>query len=222
MSFARRFRLSTRREVQLVHALQTLIVVILGLGVWYGNVGVVVNAGIGLIATFIPTYLERNYRLVMDAGLVLWITAAMFFHALGTLPLPGLEFLSPYQAIWWWDHLTHTFSASLVAGIAYATIRAVEVHSERITLSPAFTFACLLLFTMAFGVVWELLEFAIGEAARLLGTAEVLTQYGLDDTVLDLMYDTVGGILVAVFGTAHLTGLSDQLADRLDARSTKR
>ncbi|SEP06129.1 hypothetical protein SAMN04487948_11285 [Halogranum amylolyticum] len=222
MSLARRLHLSERRELRFVRGLQTVIILVLGLGLWFGNVGVVVNAGVGLIATFVPTYLERSHRIVMDAGLVLWITAAMFLHALGTLPLPGLDFLSPYQAVWWWDHLTHTFSASLVAGIAYATLRAVEVHSDGITLSPAFRFVYLLLFTMAFGVVWELLEFAIGEVARLSGTAGVLTQYGLDDTVLDLMYDTVGGLLVAIFGTVHLTGLSDQLAARLDARSTKR
>ncbi|EJN57987.1 hypothetical protein [Halogranum rubrum] len=216
------YRRTERWERRLVRALQAVIVLILGLGLWYGNVGVVVNAGVGLLVTLAPTYLERNYRITMNVGLVLWITTAMFLHALGTLPLPGLEFLSPYQAIWWWDHLTHLFSASLVAGAAYATLRAVEKHVDGVRLTPTFTFVCLLLFTMAFGVVWELLEFAIGEAARLFGTAQVLTQFGLDDTVFDLMYDTAGGLVVALFGTAYLTGLSEQLAARLDARSANR
>lgn len=40
---------------------------------------------------------------------------------------------------------------------------------------------------------------------------------GIDDTILDLVYDMVGGLLAAVFGTAHLTGVSDELAERLSA-----
>lgn len=114
------------------------------------------------------------------------------------------------------------FRVGLVDVVLASAVVVVEEHVDGVSLTPTFTFVCLLLFTMAFGVVWELLEFAIGEAARLFGTAAVLTQFGLDDTVLDLMYDTAGGLVVALFGTAYLTGLSEQLATRLDGRSTKR
>ena len=86
---------------------------------------------------------------------------------------------------------------------------------------PAFLFVYLLLFIVAFGVIWELIEFLIGEAARAFGTTEVLTQYGLEDTVLDLFYDTSGGVVVAIVGTAHLRNLSDQLTARLDAQQTR-
>jgi hypothetical protein len=41
-------------------------------------------------------------------------------------------------------------------------------------------------------------------------------QYGLDDTMLDLLFDTLGGVVVAVWGTAHLTDVVGALADRLD------
>ncbi|MFC7138093.1 hypothetical protein ACFQRB_19710 [Halobaculum litoreum] len=173
--------------------LQVLIAVMFGLGVWYGNSGVAVNAGVGLLVTFLPALLRRRFEVTMGVGLVLWITVAMFLHALGTLPLPGLEFLSPYKALDWWDHMTHALSSSLVAGAAYAVIRAVQVHSEHVELPPLFTFAYLLLFVMAFGVLWELLEFYIGVVSALLGLTEVLTQYGLDDTVLDLVYNSIGG-----------------------------
>lgn len=115
----------------------------------------------------------------MDVGIVLWITTAMSLHALGTLPLPGLGFLSPYSALDWWDHMTHALSASLVAGAAYATTRAIEEHTTSISIGPRFRFVYLLLFGMAFGVGWELLEFTIGEGARLFGIPQVLTQYGL-------------------------------------------
>lgn len=85
---------------------------------------------------------------------------------------------------------------------------------------PAFMFVYLLLFIVAFGVVRELFEFLIAEAAAAFGTAKVLTQYGLEDTVLDPFYDVLGGVMVAIFATAHLTDVSEQLAARLDARRT--
>ncbi|KAB1190578.1 hypothetical protein GJR96_16610 [Haloferax sp. MBLA0076] len=213
---------SGRVERTVVRVLQVLMLVIFGLGVYYGNSGVFVNAGVGLLVTLLPGVLKRRYDFTMNVGIVLWISVAMFLHAFGTLPLPGLDFLSPYKAVWWWDHMTHALSSSLVAGAAYAVTRALMEHTEYINMPPRFMFAYLLVFVMAFGVLWELLEFYIGVVSQLLGAEEVLTQYGLDDTVLDLMYNTLGGLLVAIFGTAHLTGISDQLRGRLEGTSTDR
>lgn len=211
----RRFHLSSSTEQWIVRVLQVLMFVIFVAGIFYQNGGVIINAAVGLLVTFLPAVLERRYDFTMNIGIVIWITVAMFLHAFGTLPLPGLDFLSPYKAVWWWDHMTHALSSSLVAGAAYAVTRALQVHSDHINMPPRFMFAYLLIFVMAFGVLWELLEFYISVVTQLLGSEDVLTQYGLDDTVLDLMYNTLGGLLVAIFGTAHLSGVSSQLAERL-------
>ena len=221
MKLRRRLGISLARQVQLVRVMQAMLAGMVLVGVLYGNAGVATNAGIGLVVTFLPAVLERRYTLTMDAGLVLWITTAMFFHAFGTLPLPFLDFSSAYSSVWWWDHVTHALSSSLVAAAGYATARALSEHTDSIVMPPAFLFVYLLLFIVAFGVIWELIEFLIGEAARAFGTTEVLTQYGLEDTVLDLFYDTSGGVVVAIVGTAHLRNLSDQLAARLDAQQTR-
>ena len=220
MNIRRRLGISPARQAQLVRVMQLILAAVVAFAVLSGEVGIVTNAGIALAVTFLPALLERRYTLTMDAGIVLWITTAMFLHAVGTLPLPFLDFASAYSSLWWYDHVTHALSSSLVAGVAYATTRAVEEHTESIAMPPAFTFVYLLLFIVAFGVVWELLEFLIAEAAAAFGTAQVLTQYGLEDTVLDLFYDVLGGVLVAIFATAHLTDISNQLAARLDARRT--
>lgn len=217
-----RIHLSKHHQSQLVRALQFVMVGILSIGVYLGNMGVVINAAVGLLVTFLPAFLDRNYKFTMDVGLVLWITVAMFLHAFGTLPLPGLEFLSPYKATWWWDHMTHALSSSLVAGVAYATVRALDEHSEFIHMPPKFLFVFMLMFVMAFGVIWELIEFYISVVSSLLGADSVLTQYGLEDTILDLFYNTLGGLLVAIFGSAYLSGVSSDLADRFDAASAKR
>jgi uncharacterized membrane protein YjdF len=224
MSVATRIGLTPVRQGRLVRVLQAVMVGILALGIWQLNMGIAVNAAVGLAVTFLPAYLERNYRFTMGVGIVLWITVAMFLHAFGTVPLPALDFLSPYKATWWWDHMTHALSSSLVAAVAYATVRALDEHTEFVHMPPRFLFVFILMFVLAFGVVWELIEFYISVASSLLGATSVLTQYGLEDTVLDLFYNTLGGLLVALFGAAHLSGISEQLAERLNerSRSTKR
>ncbi|MFC7079317.1 hypothetical protein [Halorussus caseinilyticus] len=222
MSIRNRLHVSDRVQASLVRVLQAVMVAIFAVGLYIGNPGIAVNAAVGLLVTFLPAVLERRYHITMDVALVLWITIAMFLHALGTVPLPGIGFLTPYKALWWWDHMTHALSSSLVVGSAYAVTRALQEHTEYINMGPKFTFAYLLVFVMAFGVFWELVEFYIAVTAELVGIPKVLTQYGLEDTVLDLFYNTMGGLLVAVFGTAHLSGISDELLARFQSESANR
>lgn len=214
-------RLTPARQSTIVRVLQVAMAGMVGVGVVTGNGGVAVNAGVGLAVTFLPNVLARRFDVTLNVGLVLWITTAMFLHALGTLSIPGVDF-TLYSGTWWWDHVTHALSSSLVAGVAYATVRALDEHTEFIHMPPRFLFAFMLVFVMAFGVAWELLEFYISVGAGLLGADTVLTQYGLDDTLLDLFYNSIGGLLVALFGATYLSGVSGQLAERLDTAPAKR
>jgi hypothetical protein len=213
-----RIGLSERRQKQASYVMELAMVGILFAGLERGSTTVVVNALVGLLVTQIPPLLERNYDIPMDPALTLWITAAVFFHALGVLGLPGSE-QNFYGSIPWWDHFTHALSSSVVAAAGYATARALDTHSDDIYLPPKFLFVYILLFVLAFGVLWEVIEFGLGEAARAMGNTALLTQYGLEDSMLDLVFDTVGAIIVAVWGTAHLNDVSGYIADRLGTRS---
>ncbi|MCO8268321.1 MULTISPECIES: hypothetical protein [unclassified Haloferax] len=208
--------IDARRQRQLSRAMQVVLVGLVFIGLDRGNLGIVVNALVGLGVTYLPALLERDYRIPMDAGLTLWISSAAFLHALGTVGLPGSE-TSFYAGVWWWDHLTHALSSSVVAAAGYATVRAVDEHTADIYLPPRFMFVFILLFVLAFGVFWEVIEFAISGVAALAGTGSVLTQYGLDDTLLDLVFDAVGGIIVAIWGTAHLSDVVGALQKRLES-----
>jgi len=208
-----RLNVSERRQAQVTRAMEVGLVVILLVGLYRRNIGVVVNSAIAFAVTFLPAILERDYDIPMDAGLALWITSAVFLHALGTL--------GPYQSGMTamgvaWDNMTHTLSSSLVAAIGYATTRAIDEHSEDIYFPPRFTFVFILMFVVAFGVIWEVIEFGVAGAASILGSDAVLTQYGLQDTMKDLVFDIVGGVLVALWGTAYLSDVVGALTDRLD------
>jgi hypothetical protein len=213
-----RLHIDATTQRRLSRAMQIVLVGLVFIGLDRGNVGIVANSAIALGVTYLPATLERDYHIPMDTGLTLWITTAVFLHALGTVGLPGSQF-SFYQTVWWWDHLTHALSASVVAAAGYATVRAIDLHTEQVYLPPQFTFVFILLFVVAFGVLWEVLEFAVGGLASLLGGDAVLTQYGLEDTLLDLVFDIVGGVLVAIWGTAYLGDVVGALARLLERRS---
>ena len=74
---------------------------------------------------------------------------------------------------------------------------------------------------LAFGVLWEVLEFAIAITADALGTDPILTQYGLTDTLWDLVFDTLGAIVVATWGSAHLNDVSGYLRERMERRAAE-
>jgi hypothetical protein len=213
-----RLGISERRQKQASYAMEVGLISIAFLGVWTGNTTIFVNALVGVVATQIPPVLERDYDIPMDPALTLWITGAVFLHAFGVLGLPGSE-QNLYGQLWWFDHVTHALSSSVVAAVGYATARALDRHSPNIHFPRQFMFVYILLFVLAFGVFWEVIEFGLGELARWQGNTALLTQHGLDDSMLDLVFDTIGAIVVAIWGTVHLNDMSGYIADRLDARS---
>jgi hypothetical protein len=210
--------LSEPRQRQITWTLEVVMIGVLLIGIWQGEIPIIVNAGVALLIAQIVPVLERDYGVPLDAGLTLWITAAVFLHAFGTIGIPGRA--SFYRTIWWWDHMTHALSASVVAGVGYATVRAIDEHSEAVSLPPKFVFVFILLFVLAFGVLWEVLEFFLGLVATAVGVGTVLTQYGLTDSLMDLVFNTLGAIIVAIWGTAYLQDVAGYIEARLEERTT--
>lgn len=209
---------SQHRQRQLTYLMEIGLIGMLFVGIERGNGGIVINTGVALLVTQLPPLLERDYEIPMDPRLTLWITTAVFLHAFGTVGLPGAT-RTLYSQVWWWDHMTHALSASLVAGVGYATVRAFDEHAEGVHLPGKFIAVFILLFVIAFGVLWEILEFAIALSAQALGIKAVLTQYGLGDTMLDFVFNSIGGLVVALWGGAYLTDVTGAIRDRLETRS---
>ena len=210
-----RLGISVRRQIGLVRFMQVALVGVLLYGLWSQRIAVVTNAGLAIGVTFLPVLLERDYEVVIEPGLVLWVTLAVFLHALGTAGL--------YDAISTWDHLTHTLSATVVAATGYAALRAVHLHSDEVNLPPWALFGALLVFMLAMSVIWEILEFFVDQGAIRLDMEPILAQHGIDDTIVDMIFNVIGSVIVAVWGTVYLTEVSESLAttleDLLGARS---
>jgi hypothetical protein len=189
-------------------AMQSVIAVILVVGLWERSIAVVVNASLALAITFLPALLRRDWDVHLGTGLTLWMMLAVLLHTVGMLGF--------YVTVTWWDHVTHTLSATVVASVGYATARAVDEYSDAIYLPPRFLFVYILLFTMALGVLWEVLEFGARAVTDTVGVEAVLIQFSVEDTIVDLVFDFVGAVLVALFGTPRLQSLVTSLTDRLD------
>ncbi|MFC6865432.1 hypothetical protein ACFQGE_18455 [Halomicroarcula sp. GCM10025817] len=216
-----RIGIGRRRQRQISRFLTLCLVGIFAIGLERGNLGILVNTGIGLLVTQLPPLLERDYGIALDPALTLWITSAVFLHALGVVGLPGAE-QNFYATVPLWDNVTHALSSSVVAAVGYTTVRALDRHSEELYLPPRFVFVFVLLFVMAFGVLWEVIEFSVSLFAESTGNQTILTQYGLRDTMLDLVFDTIGAVIVAVWGTAHLTDVVGHVEEWLEGRTDLR
>ena len=174
------------------HSLQGVIGAVLAAGLLLGSISVAVNAVLALGVTALPTVLRRDFGIYLAPPLTLWITGSVALHAVGMIAL--------YDRVWWWDHLTHFVSAALVAGVGYAVTVTLDEHTDAIHFPPPFLAVYIFLFTVAAGVFWELLEMLGREFARTYGFEAVLVVYGLEDTMLDLIFDMAGAVVVALAG----------------------
>jgi hypothetical protein len=208
--------ISVLREKETQHhltrAMQTLLLALSAFTFYAGDTTAFVNSLMSFLITFLPGFLERKYDLTLDTGLALWITAAVFFHTVGAVSLAGSNL---YNRLWWWDHFTHTLSASVVAVAGYITLRSFDEHYEDIHIPGKYLSVFILVFVMAFGVIWELIEFALSGLSKAIGSGKILTQYGVEDTMKDLLFDTVGGLTVALFGQAYLNHTFDTVKEKL-------
>lgn len=189
---------SDRWARRLTRALQLLLVGLLGYGLVTRRFGVVVPVCLALGVTLLPALLRREYGYAMAPELVLWLTVAMGLHVAGTVGL--------YEQYQWYDEITHTVSATLVAGLGYAAFRALELHTDAIDVPSTVRAVFIVVFVLAAGVLWEVVEFALGG---------LVTVYGIDDIVTDFVFNAVGAVLVALWGAEHVTGLVDFFRERL-------
>jgi hypothetical protein len=200
--------ISDKTQVLAARMMQGGLVLLLLFGIFRKDLSTTVNATTGLVLTFVPHVITRKYHIKQDTGLVLWLTLAIFLHTIGTF-----EF---YEYINNWDHITHALSASVVAAAGYTLIRAIDIYVDEIYIPPRVLFIFILIFVLAMGVVWEIIEFLSDELTSTLGFNAILAQHGIGDTMLDLMFDLFGAVLAATWGTAYLSNISYKLAAKFD------
>lgn len=192
-------------------AAQGTLALVAGYGAVTARMDVFVNATLALAVALSPAVLSWRYGHDTDPRLSLWIAVAALVHGVGAL--------GPYSAqsglLSWYDTAAHAISASFIAGVGYALLAAVDRTSGRLRFPGTFRFVFTLSLILAIGVAWEIVEFAAGGLAAALTGEEVLVQYGIDDIVLDLVFNTLAAAVVALVATGYFTGMAAFLARRI-------
>lgn len=212
MTVSEAIGLSGRRKRLLTRLLQFVLAGICLAGLVTLRLGMAVSGAFGLALTLIPAAIRREYDYTMSPALVLWITIAVCLHSVGSL--------GPYSWFSWFDSVTHTVSATVVAGLGYATFRGFDQHSEELHVSASFRPVFIVVFVLAVSVVWELLGFASGQVSQVLGIEAPLIVYGVDDIVTDMVFNTIGGLIVAVGGSGYFVSLAGFFRRRFGSQNS--
>ena len=175
--------------------LRGAIIAVITAGVRRRNLGAVVNGMLALVAAYLPRMIERRRDVEFRPWQRVYTGAAMFLHAAGMLGL--------YDDTWWWDHLTHTLSATLLGGFVH-----IAAHDRGRDPRPRVLAAI-----VGGGVLWEFMEYAVHALTDHLGLQPVLIPYSARDTLLDLVFDLVGALLVLAFGDRALRNFTRDADD---------
>lgn len=177
-----------------VFLLQSAIFVLFIVAVRQRNAAAAINALGAFVLALLPVVVEivlqatLNRVVLFGPILPVWVAAAGFLHSLGMLGL--------YEATRWWDHLTHTVSAALVAALLYASVIVTLPEIAGISNSSGLVVTVTVAFTFAIGVFWELIELTSRDVGKRFDIEPVLIHYGWRDTAVDLGFDVVGALLV--------------------------
>lgn len=126
-----------------------------------------------------------------------FIAAVVFFVA-ATLFLG--EVFDFYERFWWWDIAMHASSA-VGFGLVGFVLVFIMFQGDRFAAPPiamAFFAFC---FAMTIGALWEIFEFGMDQIFGM-----NMQKTGLDDTMGDLIVNTLGAVIGAASGFAYLKG----------------
>lgn len=163
------------------------------------------TAIVTLILTFLPRLIAKNAKINLPSSfqiiILLFIFAANY---LGNLK----EY---YTKFWWWDKMLHTMSGVILGFIGYLLIYILNKEDKgRVRLSPAFTALFALSFAVFMGTLWEIYEFC---GDNLLGLS--MQNNSLNDTMWDLIADTVGACVACLYGYAYEKYRIDNIYKRI-------
>ncbi|MCA9146549.1 MAG: hypothetical protein KDB05_27405 [Planctomycetales bacterium] len=169
----------------------------------------VVATGI-LLLTFVPTHFANRIKVKIPPEFEV-LTVAFIFASL----FLG-EIRDYYNKFWWWDIALHTTSGGLL-GILGLLLVYVLNETPRVDLHmrPGFVAFFAFCFALSIGTVWEMFEFAMDQFFGMNMQKPMLGDpSGLTDTMIDLIVDAVGAIVVSVAGYLYMRHGNDSIIDR--------
>lgn len=142
-----------------------------------------------LLITFLPNIFQRNYKI----NLPIEFEVVIVFFLYGSLYLGEIQ--SFYLKYWWWDIFLHALSGILLAMIGFMIIYVLN-YENKINLKMSSIYVAIFTFSFAvsIGAIWEIFEYIMDTFFGF-----NMQKTGLDDTMHDLIVDSLGALLVSIF-----------------------
>lgn len=173
----------------LYHGMHILVIIATGTFFYEGNYELGAGAILILLSLALFSFLGRNNHAYISFSIRFSITAFVFL----TLYLGHAQRF--YSNVPYWDTLLHFLSGILLGAIGYVLVlnfsRNENAHTH---FHPAFISLFVFAFSVSVGALWEIGEFLAGPLFDHRWTMI------LSDTMLDLLADTLGAILVGALG----------------------
>ena len=163
-------------------------------GTFFGFVAV----GLSLI----PTLVHRKVHIVVPWEITFLIALTPFLH-IGGYSYHWYLDLYPY-----YDKFAHVIASMTVALLGFLAVLILMRVSNGLQFERWHIFFFIVIFTLAFGAIWEIWEFTLDTFVGSYLTKPL--QQGNTDTMLDLISDLCGGMIIAVLGTFYLKRKSAQ------------
>jgi uncharacterized membrane protein YjdF len=97
-----------------------------------------------------------------------------------------------------WDYITHFLSSGVIAILGFMAVVILDQYSTSIEMNRWMVGFFVVVFAIAMGALWEMGEYICD---FIFGTTE---QAGLDDSMVDLMIDSLAGLIVGIIGAIYL------------------
>lgn len=142
---------------------------------------------LGFVIAFIPDALRRRPKLMLPFAYELGLMLFVF------LSLIAGEYFNLYGRFLWWDDMLH-FTSGLLIG--YIALLALHIDDRKKSAVSGPWFAAVYVFALAVtsAAVWEIFEFSVDRLAH------GHMQYGLVDTMTDIIEGSIGGLIMAFVG----------------------
>ncbi len=152
----------------------------------YDGVQVWIYSGIFCIFfAMVPTLLRRYVDINIPWKLEFLLFLALFLHV-------GGGALGLYNVFWTWDMVTHFVSTFMLALIVFIMFFIVNERLGSMQLNARKIIIITMIIAMSLGLIWEGMEIAADMLVDLRAAEDI------NDTMLDLVMDAVGGLAAAL------------------------
>jgi len=180
----------------LTYIMQALIILT---AIYSFHIGYYAGTFFGLVAvglSLIPTLVHRKMHIVVPWEVTFLIALTLFLH------IAGYSYYWYVNLYPYYDKFAHLIASMTVALLGFLAVLIIMRISDGLQFKRWHIFFFIVIFTLAFGAIWEIWEFTLDSLAGAYLTKPL--QQTLADTMLDLIADLGGGIIIAFLGTLYL------------------